>query len=95
MERQLPARVNEILSLYFEQINNWQSDFIQGFYIYGSLSLGHFSLELSDIDFVAITKERLKDKEIARLEQIHHQIERHYAKPNLNGIYITWNDLGK
>ncbi|MCR8656637.1 aminoglycoside adenylyltransferase domain-containing protein [Paenibacillus endoradicis] len=95
MSPNLHPRIIEIIDLYLHEIQQLNFNLINGFYIYGSISMGDYSLELSDIDFIAISDERLSKSDIERCNQIHRKIESKYKKPNLNGIYITWNDLGK
>jgi len=91
----LHSRINEIIDLYLNEVQRLHPNLIKGFYIYGSISMGDYSLELSDIDFIAFSDERLSKTNIDYLNQIHQKVEGKYKKPNLNGIYITWDDLGK
>ncbi|WP_442600717.1 aminoglycoside adenylyltransferase domain-containing protein [Paenibacillus sp. KN14-4R] len=95
MKPKFPSQVDEILDLYIKNVNSLKPNLLEGFYLYGSIVSEDFSLELSDIDFIAITKERLSEAEIKMLHQVHRKVELKYKKPNLNGIYITWDDLGK
>ncbi|MWC27696.1 nucleotidyltransferase domain-containing protein [Paenibacillus sp. MMS18-CY102] len=95
LQSKIFSPIDEIISLYADSMNRSLPHLLEGLYIYGSIALGDYSLELSDIDFIAITKERLRESEIAALTQVHREIELKYKKPNLNGIYLTWNDLGK
>ena len=95
LQSDLSPPIEEIISLYINSVNRYLPHLLEGFYLYGSIALGDYSLELSDIDFIAITKERLQESEIAVLAQVHCEIEFKYKKPNLNGIYLTWSDLGR
>lgn len=96
IENQLHPKIQQIISEYLAQVNQAkQPGFLEGFYIYGSIALGDYSLALSDIDFIAVTAKRLQQEEIELFKAIHRNIERKYKKPNMNGIYITWDDLGK
>ncbi|OPA73728.1 hypothetical protein BVG16_26935 [Paenibacillus selenitireducens] len=93
MTAKLHPRIQTIL---YEYISMVQKELpLQGFYIYGSIALGDYSLELSDIDFIAVTDQRLNPDGIRHVEQVHRLVERKFPKPNLNGIYVTWEDLGK
>lgn len=91
----LHPRINEIIDLYLDEVQRINSKLIKGFYIYGSISMGDYSLERSDIDFIALSDERLSKTDIDQLNQIHQKVEEKYKKPNLSGIYITWDDVGK
>ncbi|EFM10641.1 conserved hypothetical protein [Paenibacillus curdlanolyticus YK9] len=95
LQSNINSTIDQIISLYLNSVNRSFPHLLEGFYLYGSIALGDYSLELSDIDFIAVTKERLHDAEVAILNQVHREIESKYKKPNLNGIYLTWSDLGK
>ena len=45
-----------------------------GMCLYGSLALGDFNLDQSDIDFVIVTKGQLAEKQIAALAVMHGEI---------------------
>ncbi|MEH7087382.1 aminoglycoside adenylyltransferase domain-containing protein [Neobacillus drentensis] len=89
----LHPRIQAILNEYITRMQQVLP--LQGLYIYGSIALGDYSLELSDIDFIAVTEARLNSDCIHHVEQVHRLIEKKYPKPNLNGIYVTGGDLGK
>lgn len=95
MKGRLDSSVQAIISRYLDEVRQTKPGLLEGFYIYGSIALGDYSLELSDIDFVAVTRERLSKPDLAVLERIHRNVERSRKKPNMNGIYVTWDDLGK
>ncbi|MBG9735504.1 nucleotidyltransferase domain-containing protein [Paenibacillus alvei] len=91
----LRSEIADILEQYVQLIHAYKQDWLEGLYIYGSIALGDYSLALSDIDFIAITRARLHEEEISKLNDIHAQVNRFSARPNMNGIYITWDDIGK
>jgi hypothetical protein len=97
----LEPRIAAILTLYFELLaessagEDGEPGILQGFYLYGSVALGDYSLALSDIDFVAVTKEKLGDADILRLGGVHRTVQSWYPKPNMDGIYVTADQLGK
>ncbi|CAM2903788.1 aminoglycoside adenylyltransferase domain-containing protein [Paenibacillus sediminis] len=95
MEVNLHPRINHIIDTYLSKVNQVKPGLIKGFYLYGSIALGDYSLELSDIDFITVTDERLHEEDLVILEGIHQEIERTHKKPNMNGIYLTWSELGK
>jgi hypothetical protein len=67
--------------------------FVEGVYLTGSLPLNDFYSNKSDIDFLVLCK-RLPDRKIAiQLRHIHKTIERRYSKPDLSGIYVTFESI--
>lgn len=91
----IQPEIESILNRYIELIGEYKQDWLKGLYLYGSIALGDYSLSLSDIDFIAITRERLNADEIRQMAIIHAEVRRFAPKPNMNGIYLTWEDMGK
>jgi hypothetical protein len=65
---------------------------VEGFYLVGSAALDDFRLRVSDIDFVAVTADRVGPAEVAALQRAH---ERFPARSFLDGTYLTWADLAQ
>ncbi len=84
-----------ILELYQNEVDQKIPGFLEGLYLYGSLTLGDFHPKKSDIDFITVSSQRINNLQFQELRKIHKKIQRKYRKPNLNGIYLTWEDLGK
>lgn len=87
--------VENILKSYVEQVNYKLPGVLSSLYIYGSYVLGDFDKRYSDIDFIAVVSNELWRSDIKKLELIHKKIQRKFPKPNMNGIYVQWSDLGK
>jgi len=83
-------RVNEVLNLLLINIKEILKGQFVGMYLYGSLSSGDFNPASSDIDFLVITKEKLAEKTIAALDEMHKQTWAHSIKRagELEGAYI-------
>ena len=51
-----------------KKVNNWIKDIVQdnyvGVYFHGSLRLGSFNPNQSDLDFIIVVKEKMKSKTI-------------------------------
>jgi hypothetical protein len=63
---------------------------VAGFYLFGSLSLGDFDPQSSDVDFLIVTTGELSEKELAKLKEMHAGIaasDLPYCK-RLEGSYI-------
>lgn len=89
------SRVRSIVNDYIQQVEAAAPGLLAGFYIYGSISMGDYSLELSDIDFVAVISEELKSEQLAVLAEVHRTVASRARKPNMDGIYVTSGQLGK
>ena len=68
---------------------------IRGIYIIGSYGLNDFNQNLSDIDFIVTIEKELTDSQIQVIKDIHLEIEQEFVQPNLNGIYILEDHVGK
>jgi hypothetical protein len=92
---ELNKAVDQILNKYFFLIDKEMPNLINSFYIYGSAVSSDFHPQKSDIDFIAILNKTLKKEGIDKLQNIHLKIEKKDKRPNLNGIYVEKEDLGK
>lgn len=88
-------RIHQIISEYMKLLNERRPGLIEGLYIYGSIAYGDYSLSLSDIDFIAVSKHRLEHSDFAEIVEIHRLMQKSYPKPPLEGIYLTWEDIGR
>ncbi|KAB8135766.1 DUF4111 domain-containing protein [Gracilibacillus oryzae] len=92
---QLPYIVNKVLNEYLTLFHHHFPNTMEGFYLHGSLALDAYVDNASDIDYIMITNRPLSEKDEAALSNIHSTITEKYEKPELDGVYIQWNDLGK
>lgn len=84
------ADVNAVLQLLWEQQRQVLGDRLVGLYLGGSLALGDFDPESSDIDFLAVTAAPLPEPLLPRLQAMHERIHAsglHWAS-HLEGSYI-------
>jgi hypothetical protein len=87
--------VDALLARLLAGVRGALGDELVGFYVYGSLSLGDFDPESSDIDFLAATRGVLGDERLAALAALHHEIASSglaYAE-RLEGSYIPLRAL--
>jgi predicted nucleotidyltransferase len=66
---------------------------IEGLYLVGSVALNDFTPNQSDVDFVAVTGDRLRRAELDRLAELHSALHRELPHPAFSGIYVSWEDL--
>ncbi|WP_391122477.1 aminoglycoside adenylyltransferase domain-containing protein [Psychrobacillus sp. L3] len=91
----LPRIVNTVLNEYITLFNEHLPKIIEGLYIHGSIALNAYVEDSSDIDFITITNRPLTEKDSSALSYIHSTIAKKYKKPEMDGVYIHWRDLGK
>ncbi len=94
MNTKLSEIANTIISEYVKLFDRLLPAVMNGFYIYGSAATDDFHVERSDIDFITIVKRELSYEEIDKLQLIHSLIQVKYRKPELNGFYVTPDQLG-
>jgi predicted nucleotidyltransferase len=82
--------VNELLHLLLTNAKEILKGQFVGMYLYGSLSSGDFNPKTSDVDFLVVTRERLLQETIAKLEDMHNKTWATSLKRagQLEGAYI-------
>jgi hypothetical protein len=63
--------VNSVLQEFVEDIQSILGDRFIGLYLYGSLAIGDFDPETSDIDFLVLTRDELPDDQFGSLREMH------------------------
>ncbi len=66
--------VNAVLHLLLKEVREVLGAELVGMYLYGSLSLGDFAPESSDIDFLVVTEHELPNEIVAALGALHTRI---------------------
>jgi aminoglycoside adenylyltransferase-like protein/nucleotidyltransferase-like protein len=87
--------VNAILHELLAGVQAILGDHFVGLYLYGSLAIGGFTSQRSDIDFVVVTADELPDEMLSALELMHARIaggDSPWAT-ELEGSYIPRNAL--
>lgn len=72
--RPLPVGLDESLSLYVKAATHALGDRLIGVWAGGSLALGDFDPVHSDVDLVAVTRDRMSVAERARVEVMHREL---------------------
>jgi hypothetical protein len=91
----IPHIVDTVINEYITLFNEHLPETIVGLYIHGSIALNAYVEDSSDIDFITITNRPLEEKDSSSLSYIHSTIAKKYKKPELDGVYIQWSDMGK
>ena len=87
--------VSKTLSTYQQLVAESLPNFLEGLYLYGSVALDDYVPGKSDIDFIAISRQRADPNELQRLSRIHRMLKASHPRANLSGIYVSWDDVGK
>ncbi len=74
MTSELPPEVTALSDAYVSGLTDALGDNLLGVYTRGSLALGGFDPEYSDIDLLVVTRNRITDKEFDALRLLHEQI---------------------
>lgn len=91
----LPAGVDAVIDrLGHEAADILGEDFV-GLYVYGSLAMGGFDPDTSDVDFIVAIRSPLTSEQFSALEALHHRLLKDggpWAK-KLEGAYLPLADL--
>lgn len=89
----IPEKAEAIIDEHIKIIESSLPNFLESYYIYGSISLGAFDSIFSDIDFIAVVKRKVKEEDINTLKKIHAHMQRKYHKTILDGMYVLNSDI--
>ncbi|MEK5038372.1 aminoglycoside adenylyltransferase domain-containing protein [Sporosarcina sp. FSL K6-3457] len=92
---ELPVNVKIVLDEYITLFHALLPNTLEGFYLQGSIALDAYVEDSSDIDFIAIINRRLSEGEAEILAEIHSAIVSTYPRPEMDGVYMMWADIGK
>ncbi|KON87748.1 hypothetical protein AF332_13510 [Sporosarcina globispora] len=92
--RELPIVVDDLLNEYIDLVNVYIPNQLTALYLHGSIALDAFVEGSSDIDFIAVTQSGLTELELKKAEEIHRIIADKNQFPEMDGVYLTQNDLG-
>ena len=90
--------VNRLLSTLRTRIKSILNDKFIGTYVYGSLAVGDFDPESSDIDFLIVTTEEIRGDVLTQLQAMHHEIyhnNRSKWEKEIEASYIQKDALWK
>ena len=82
--------LKELLFSMKHGVKRLLTDNFIGIYLHGSLALGDFNYETSDIDFLVVTEKMLSNDEFSSLEAFHSELRKEYPNfgKRLEGSYI-------
>ncbi|MBI2830063.1 MAG: DUF4111 domain-containing protein [Chloroflexi bacterium] len=91
----LYPEVNALLDNLLSAVKKTLGDDFVGMYLHGSLALGDFTPNRSDIDFVVVTANAISDKTFSALQDMHARVATSGLPmaTELEGAYVPLNDL--
>ncbi|KFN02005.1 DUF4111 domain-containing protein [Bacillus clarus] len=96
IKQALPEEVKQLMEQYIVEFKKFFSDEkLVGVYVYGSIALGAFHIETSDIDFVAVINDYVNEAEKQQLVELHKKLSDSTLGKRMDGMYIPLADLGK
>jgi len=67
---------------------------LEGLYLYGSAALCDYRPGQSDLDFAAVSTAAWPPESLSRLGRLHARLARAPGQPAVDGLYLTWAELG-
>lgn len=96
IKQALPAEVKQLMEQYIVGLKEIFLDGkIVGVYVYGSIALGAFHIETSDVDFVAVLNDSVSEAEKQQIVELHKKMSESTLGKRMDGMYIPLADLGK
>lgn len=68
---------------------------LEGLYLYGSAALKDFRPGKSDVDFAAVSSAPWPNALLPALARLHREAASARPSPSLDGLYVTWHELGR
>lgn len=95
VEECVPPSIQPLIDAYLCALEPLGSH-LYGIYLFGSLALGAFEEQTSDIDIIALTQGKWTRRELAQLKALHTKlVQTHQLGHRLEVLYIPLRHLGK
>ena len=91
----IPASIQPALDEFVARLQAIFGDSLIGVYLTGSLALGAYYVDKSDIDCTVLLTDAPDEERQQALREIHRELQRQYPKARLEVQYITPDELGK
>jgi predicted nucleotidyltransferase len=88
----LPDPVSRVTDLYLRALDELAPGLVDAVYLTGSVAMGDFRSMVSDVDFVAVSREPIGPARAA-LRRAHERVRAARRRPFFDGVYVTWEDL--
>ena len=91
----MPSLVRELCGRFLEELDAEAPGLVTGLYLLGSLALGGYREDKSDVDFLAVVSKRPGEVEVAALGRVHARMSESHPKAALDGVYVRAADLSR
>jgi hypothetical protein len=95
MTADIPDVLQPLLNEYVRVMEQKIPGLVSGVYLYGSIALGAFDPNFSDVDFIAVTQRHCTAQDVQALSEIHRELQQKYPQWALEGSYVQAQDLGQ
>jgi hypothetical protein len=86
----LPRDVMSGIDAYLAAVDRVAPGFVVSLHVTGSIALGDYQPSISDVDLVAVGRDRPSDEEVAALVELHR-----VCGSRVDVLYVTRDDLGR
>ena len=93
MMKYMSEKVKEIVNEHIKMIESRLPNFLESYYIIGSVVLGAFDYGKSDLDFVAVVARKITESDINIFKKIHGDMQKKFRNTILDGMYLLKNDI--
>ena len=93
MQLEAPQEISQLLSDIVTQCTGLLGDNLVGIYLHGSLAMGSFNPDASDVDFLVVTKTTLTPEKRKELAQAMIRLSEHAPRKGLEMSVITQREL--
>ena len=91
----IPASIQPALDVFVARLQTIFGEGLIGVYLTGSLALGAYYVDKSDIDCTVLLTDAPDEAQQQALREMHRKLQRQYPKARLEVQYITPDELGK
>jgi hypothetical protein len=89
----LPTIAQEVTSAFLGAADELAPGLVEGLYVTGSLALGDFQEQSSDVDFVAVVSDCETPRAWNALSVAHSRVRARFTRPELEGTHISRQTL--
>src|SRR5262245_22258410 len=91
----LHDEIETIVSTYLKCVDQEAPGQVETLYLVGSAALGDFHPRTSDIDFIAVIRDKSDPLLLVALARAHERVRTRTPRPFFDGMYVTWEDLAR
>ncbi|KEK25189.1 nucleotidyltransferase domain-containing protein [Bacillus gaemokensis] len=96
VKHSLPKEVKGLMEQYVDGLRAiFLNEELIGVYVYGSIALGAFHPDTSDVDFVTVTRQPVSEAQKIQISELHKKLSKSMLGKRMDGMYIPLVDLGK